>query len=177
MNSDQKDQPVSDPRSLTFRGLGPGDMGWVVQRHGEIYHREFGWNADFEALVAEIVVAYHRNFQPEWETAFIAEVDGRRAGCVFCCRRDESTAQLRILLVEPWARGLNIGSQLVDLVIEFAAETGYRSLVLWTNDVLVSARRIYQAAGFALTEEEPHHSFGHDLVGQNWELDLAGKLG
>lgn len=160
-------------RTVTFRGLEPGDMGWVTQRHGAIYADEFGWNSDFEALIARIVADYHTNLRPGRENAWIAEVDGARAGCVFCCERDAETAQLRILLVEPWARGLEVGTRLVDQCVEFATAAGYRRLTLWTNDVLTSARRIYEAAGFHLVEEEPHHSFGHDLVGQNWELDLT----
>lgn len=159
--------------TIAVRNLRPGDLGWVVGRHGAIYADQFGWNSDFEGLVARIVADYHANHQPGFEDAWIAEVDGARAGCVFCCRRDERTAQLRILLVEPWARGLGIGSRLVDTCLAFARDAGYRSLVLWTNDVLVSARRIYEAAGFRLVDEERHHSFGHDLVGQHWQLDLT----
>jgi DNA-binding MarR family transcriptional regulator/N-acetylglutamate synthase-like GNAT family acetyltransferase len=159
-------------RLVTVRGLDSGDLGWVIQRHGEIYRDEYGWDLSFEALVAEIVAMYISNHRPEREQAWIAEVDGSRAGCVFCCQRDADTAQLRILLVEPSARGLGIGRRLVDECIDFARETGYRTIMLWTNDVLVSARRIYEAAGFRLVDEEPHYSFGHDLVGQNWELAL-----
>lgn len=161
-----------DGGTVTLRGLRPGDLGWVIGRHGAIYADEFGWDADFEALVARIVADYHANHRPGWEQAWIAELDGARAGCVFCCRRDATTAQLRILLVEPWARGLRIGGRLVDECIAFARGAGYTTIMLWTNDVLVSARRIYQAAGFELVDEEPHHSFGHELVGQNWTLDL-----
>lgn len=157
---------------MTIRGLRPGDLGWVVQRHGEVYWEEFGWDADFEALVARIVADYHANHRPGQENAWIAEVDGARAGSVFCCQKDTDTAQLRILLVEPWARGLGLGRRLVDECVGFARGAGYSNVVLWTNDVLVSARRIYEAVGFVLVEEEPHHSFGHDLVGQVWELDL-----
>ncbi len=160
-------------RTVVIRGLEIGDMGWVIERHGAVYADEFGWNQDFEGLVARIVADYHANHQPGYENAWIAEVDGARAGCVFCCRRDDETAQLRILLVEPWARGLGIGSRLVDTCIAFARGAGYPKMMLWTNDVLVSARRIYEAAGFVLVESEPHHSFGHDLIGQNWELDLS----
>ena len=155
-----------------MRGLDSGDLGWVIQRHGEIYRDEYGWDISFEALVAEIVAAYFANHRPGREQAWIADVDGSRAGCVFCCQRDAETAQLRILLVEPSARGLGIGRRLVDECIDFARGAGYRTIMLWTNDVLVSARRIYEAAGFELVDEEPHHSFGHDLVGQNWELAL-----
>jgi DNA-binding MarR family transcriptional regulator/N-acetylglutamate synthase-like GNAT family acetyltransferase len=150
----------------------PGDLGWVVQRNAEIYADEFGWNADYEALVAQIVADFHRELRPGRERAWIAEVDGQRAGCVFCKQRDEHTAQLRLLLVEPWARGLGLGRRLTDDCLAFARAAGYRSMMLWTNDVLVAARRIYIAAGFELIEEEPHHSFGHDLVGQIWSRDL-----
>jgi GNAT superfamily N-acetyltransferase len=166
-------RPDRPDRHVVIRGLRPGDLGWVVQRHGAIYFDEFGWNTDFEALVATIVASYHTNHKPGREHAWIAEVDGARAGCVFCCQRDDSTAQLRILLVEPWARGLHLGRRLVDECITFARSASYASIMLWTNDVLVAARRIYQAAGFHLVDEEPHHNFGHDLVGQNWTLQLA----
>jgi DNA-binding MarR family transcriptional regulator/N-acetylglutamate synthase-like GNAT family acetyltransferase len=159
-------------RDVTVRGLDSGDLGWVVQRHGEVYRDEYGWDLAFEALVAEIVAAYVSHHRAGREQAWIAEVDGARAGCVFCCERDADTAQLRILLVEPSARGLGIGRRLVGECIDFARGAGYRKIMLWTNDVLVSARRIYEAAGFTLVDEEPHHSFGHDLVGQNWELAL-----
>ena len=165
-------RPGAGDRQAVLRGLRPGDMGWVVERHGAIYADELGWDGDFEALVARIVADYHAGFRPGRESAWIAEVDGARAGCIFCCQRDASTAQLRILLVEPWARGLGIGSRLVAACTSFAAEAGYDTLVLWTNDVLLSARRIYEAAGFRLVDEERHHSFGHDLVGQHWELAL-----
>ena len=158
-------------RHVTVRDLRPGDLGWVIGRHGAVYADEYGWDTDFEALVAEIVVDHHRNITPR-ERAWIAEVDGARAGCVFCCELDADTAQLRILLVERWARGLGIGARLVEECIEFARGAGYTTMMLWTNDVLTSARRIYEAAGFTLVDAEPHHSFGHDLVGQNWELDL-----
>ncbi len=157
---------------LAVRGLAPGDLGWVVQRHGALYWDEYRWDQEFEALVGRIVADYAADQDPERENAWIAELDGARAGCVFCCRRDQETAQLRILLVEPWARGHGIGRSLVDRCIEFARQAGYAKMVLWTNDVLVSARRIYEAVGFELVEEERHHSFGHDLVGQYWELEL-----
>ena len=164
-------RPAADP-VVAVRGLAPGDLGWVVQRHGEIYWHEFGWDQSFEGLVAKIVADHHANARPGRDDAWIAVVDGVRAGCVFCCEREADVAQLRILLVEPWARGLGLGAGLVAACIEFARRAGYAKLVLWTNDVLLAARRIYQAAGFALVEEEPHRSFGHDLVGQTWSLDL-----
>ncbi len=166
-------RPGSGEGEVGLRPLRPGDMGWVISRHGAIYHDEYGWDIDFEGLVAGIVADYHRNLKPGRENAWIAEVDGTRAGCVFCCERDHETAQLRILLVEPWARGLGLGTRLVDECIAFARRAGYPRMMLWTNDVLVSARRIYEAFGFELVAEETHHSFGHDLVGQNWELDLT----
>lgn len=164
-------QPPED--SVWFRGLHPGDLGWVVQRHGAIYADEYGWDMDFEAMVARIVADYRDQHKPGWENAWIVEIDGARAGCVFCCQRDADTAQLRLLLVEPWARGRNLGRRLVDQCIDFAGEAGYSRMVLWTNDVLTAARRIYRKAGFQLVDEEPHHSFGQDLVGQNWILDLG----
>lgn len=167
------DRPPDGPRPVLLRPPGPGDYGWVVARHGALYAQEYGWNADFEALVARIVADYVEHRDPAREAAWIAEVDGEPAGCVFCVAKHETTAQLRILLVEPWARGRGIGARLVDQCLRFATGAGYRSIMLWTNDVLVSARRIYEAAGFTLVEEEPHHSFGRDLVGQFWTRDLG----
>jgi GNAT superfamily N-acetyltransferase len=152
----------------------PGDLGWVVMAHGESYAEQFGWNADFEALVATIVADYATGHDPDREAAWIAEVDGRRAGCIFLVSGDEpGVARLRILLVSPDARGLGVGSRLVEECLAFARGAGYRTVTLWTNDVLVSARRIYEAFGFALVEHEAHHSFGHDLVGQTWTLELS----
>ena len=158
--------------AIVLRGLRPGDLGWVVQRHGEVYAREYGWTQSFEALVARIVADYLDQHQPGREDAWIAEIDGQRAGCVFCVRKDDETAQLRILLVEAWARGHGLGARLVEECIRFARDAGYRKMVLWTNDILVAARRIYVTAGFELVGEERHHSFGKDLVGQFWELRL-----
>jgi DNA-binding MarR family transcriptional regulator/N-acetylglutamate synthase-like GNAT family acetyltransferase len=163
-------------RSVTIRGLRSGDLGWIVQRHGELYATEYAWDDTFEALVARVVADFAARSRPDRESAWIAEVDGVRAGCVLCCEAAEHTAQLRTLLVEPWARGLGIGARLVDECLSFARSARYESVVLWTNDVLVSARRIYEAAGFRLVDEERHHSFGHDLVGQVWRLDLSGEV-
>jgi GNAT superfamily N-acetyltransferase len=156
----------------TIRRIGePGDLGWVVQAHGEQYAREFGWDVSFEALVARIVADFAGD-HGERETAWIAEQDGERVGCVFCVREDDATARLRILLVDPKARGQRLGTRLVRTCLEFARAAGYRRMVLWTNHPLVTARAIYLAAGFRLTGEQPHHSYGVDLVGQTYELEL-----
>ena len=160
------------PRGYLLRAPGPGDMGWVVQRNGAIYAAEFGWDDSYEALVARIVADYVDNRDPAVEAAWIAEVDGAPAGCVFCVREDAATARLRLLLVEPWARGLGIGGRLVEEVLRFARQAGYTRITLWTNDVLAPARRIYQRAGFTLDSESEHHSFGKDLTGQNWSRAL-----
>jgi DNA-binding MarR family transcriptional regulator/GNAT superfamily N-acetyltransferase len=160
------------PRGYLLRAPRPGDMGWVVQRNGSLYAAEFGWDDSYEALVARIVADYVDNRDPEAEAAWIAEVDGVQAGCVFCVREDASTARLRLLLVEPWARGLGIGARLVEEVLRFARQAGYIRITLWTNDVLASARRIYQRAGFTLDNESEHRSFGKDLTGQNWSRTL-----
>jgi N-acetylglutamate synthase-like GNAT family acetyltransferase len=161
---------------IVIRPLGqPGDLGWVVKAHGEVYANEFGWDTTFDALVARIVADYAVTDDPSRQAAWIAEVEGRRAGCVFCVEADEMTAQLRILLVEPWARGHRLGARLVDECVGFARQAGYTRLKLWTNHPLVAAAHIYRSRGFTLVEEEPHRSFGVDLLGQVYELDLADR--
>jgi GNAT superfamily N-acetyltransferase len=155
------------------RRLGrPGDLGWVVMAHGEMYAAQYGWDTSFEALVARIVADYAAGRDPDREAAWIAEADGARAGCVFCVAADPDTARLRLLLVDPAARGHGLGTRLVDECLTFARAAGYRRITLWTNDVLASARRIYRAAGFTLDAEEPHRSFGAELVGQTWSRTL-----
>ncbi len=161
----------------SIRPLGhPGDLGWVIMAHGVVYAAEFGWNTVFVALVARIVADYAAGRDPQREAAWIAELGGRRTGCVFVVAKDADTAQLRILLVDPAARGHHLGRRLVAECVGFARRAGYRRMVLWTNEPLAAARRIYLAAGFSLVGEEPHHSFGVDLTGQYYELDLAAEL-
>lgn len=158
----------------TIRRLGqPGDLGWVVQAHGELYAREFGWDASFEVLVARIVADYANSHDDAREAAWIAELDGERVGCVFCVADDAEVARLRILLVDPKARGDGLGSRLVDTCLDFARAVGYRRMVLWTNHPLTAARAIYLRAGFELVSEQPHHSYGVDLVGQTYARELS----
>ena len=158
--------------SYILRPHQSGDMGWVVQRSGIVYNREYRWNEDFEALVAEIVARFIKNYNPMIERCWIAEKDGENVGSVFLVKKTETIAQLRLLFVEPKSRGLGIGKRLVQECTRFAKQVGYEKIMLWTNSVLDAARYIYEQEGYRLTKEEPHHSFGHDLVGQNWELDL-----
>ena len=164
--------PASLPRTVVLRLPRSGDFGWVVERHGAVYADEYGFDATFESLVARIIVEYVEHANPDRQAAWIAEVQGERVGCVFCMRETERVARLRLLLVEPTARGLGIGARLVDECITFARRAGYERITLWTNDVLHAARHIYERAGFQLLKEEAHHSFGQDLVGQDWELTL-----
>ncbi|MGX7872319.1 bifunctional helix-turn-helix transcriptional regulator/GNAT family N-acetyltransferase [Mesorhizobium sp. ORM6] len=163
----------AEPRiPYLLRALQVGDIGWIIRRQGMLYAQDYGWDETYEALVAEILAAFVKSFDPKWERSWIAERDGEIVGSVFVVRKSDQVAKLRLLYVEPSARGLGIGKRLVEECIGFARARGYKTLTLWTNDILTAARHIYQAAGFKLIEEEPHHSFGKDLVGQTWDLEL-----
>jgi GNAT superfamily N-acetyltransferase len=158
--------------AVTLRKPQPGDMGWVVQMHGEIYAKEYGWNLEFEALVAEIVAKYLRKHQPDWERCWIAELDGQRVGSVFVVRKSKTIAQLRMLILLPQARGLGLGGRLTDECIAFARSKGYKKMQLWTNSCLHAARGIYAQRGFAMVRSEAYEGFGQALVGETWELKL-----
>jgi DNA-binding MarR family transcriptional regulator/GNAT superfamily N-acetyltransferase len=169
------DRPKQGGPSYILRPHQPGDMGWIIHRHGVLYAEEYGLDERFEALVAQIAAKFIENFDLQRERCWIAERHGEIVGSVLLVKDSEEVAKLRLLLVEPRARGLAIGTRLVSECVSFARRAGYRKLTLWTNDVLISARRIYEAAGFHLVREEPHHSFGRDLVGQYWELALTPR--
>jgi DNA-binding MarR family transcriptional regulator/GNAT superfamily N-acetyltransferase len=160
--------------ALVLRAPHPGEYGWIVQRHGAVYADEYAWDQTFESLVARIVADYVDHRDPRREAAWIAELDGEPVGCVLCVRQDDDTAKLRLLLVEPRARGHGIGGRLIDECLRFARRAGYERIVLWTNDVLDDARRLYERAGFELLESGAHHAFGHDLVEQTWGRELRG---
>jgi DNA-binding MarR family transcriptional regulator/GNAT superfamily N-acetyltransferase len=157
---------------VVLRAPRVGDYGWIIHRHGVLYAQEYGWNEEFEALVAKITARFVRNFKPGREACWVADKGGRIMGSVFVVEEDAETAKLRMLYVEPEARGEGLGARLVDEVVKFARGVGYRRLILWTNDNLTAARRVYEKAGFRLVSEEPHESFGHTLTGQYWELEL-----
>jgi DNA-binding MarR family transcriptional regulator/GNAT superfamily N-acetyltransferase len=163
---------LEDGAGSLLRPHRPGDLGWVTSRHGFLYAQEYGWNGEFEALVAKIAAQFLRHCKPERECCWIAERDGDRLGSVMLVEESETVANLRLLLVEPEARGLGLGARLVQQALRLARDARYEKVTLWTNSVLVAARRLYEQAGFRMTDARPHHSFGHDLIGETWELVL-----
>jgi DNA-binding MarR family transcriptional regulator/GNAT superfamily N-acetyltransferase len=164
--------PAREPASFLLRSHRPGDIGWIVSRHGALYAQEYGWDITFEALAAEIAAQFIRSYDPSREHCWIAEVGGEPVGSIFLVKASDEVAKLRLLLVEKKARGLGVGRALTEQCIRFARDAGYTSITLWTQSILVAARGIYQRAGFRRVREEKHHSFSVDLVGETWELEL-----
>jgi DNA-binding MarR family transcriptional regulator/GNAT superfamily N-acetyltransferase len=164
--------PRSNAQPYVLRPHRPGDMGWVVARHGIVYGEEYGWDKTIEALTAEICATFIRNYDPKREQCWIAERDGETVGCVFLVKEDDTTARLRLLLVDAQARGLGIGARLVDECVRFSRQAGYRRITLWTHRVLAGARKLYIGAGFQLTREWTHDDFGKTLVAETWDLEL-----
>lgn len=158
--------------AIHLRAPQPGDYGWIIARHGEIYARDYGWDSTFEALVAELVANFIKTQNPARECCWIADLGGLPVGSIFCTQKDDETAQLRMLILDEKARGLGAGGLLIDTCMAFARQAGYRRMTLWTNDILLAARKLYVSRGWRLTASEPHHSFGVDLVGEIWDVTL-----
>jgi GNAT superfamily N-acetyltransferase len=169
---DASHKPATATRTVVLRDPRPGDMGWVVMQHGEIYSREYRFTNEFEALVADVAAKFIRNFDPAWEKGWIAEIDGERVGSVFVVRKSATVAQLRLLILTPGARGHGLGGRLTDECIAFARSKGYRKMTLWTNGHLEAARAIYKSRGFKLVQSEPFHAYAQDLISEIWELKL-----
>lgn len=165
------DEDAARP-DISLRAHRPGDMGWIVQQHGLLYARDYGWDISFEGLCAEIAAEFLKNFDPAHERCWIAEIDGKQVGSVFLVKKSNEVAKIRLLLIDPAARGHGLGKRLVGECVAFARSCGYRKITLWTQSILLAARGIYQSAGFVHVATEPHRSFGHDLVGETWELTL-----
>jgi DNA-binding MarR family transcriptional regulator/GNAT superfamily N-acetyltransferase len=165
-------RPAATRREVVLREPRPGDLGWVVQQHGELYWREYRFDSRFEGLVARVAGEYLEQHDPAWERGWIAEIDGERVGSVFVVRRSKTVAQLRLLILAPEARGLGLGGRLTDECIAFARERGYRKIMLWTQSILTAARAIYRSRGFQLVKSEPYSAFGRKLTSETWELTL-----
>ena len=175
--SNRHDTLTGPTPAWRLRGLLPGDIGWVIARHGEIYSQEFGWDHTFEYLVAEIAAGVMTSFNPDLECVWIAECDGRRLGAVFLVQASDETAKLRMLIVDPAARGLGIGARLVAECTAFARARGYRRITLWTHSILTAARRLYAAEGYRITASAPLEAFGTHLTEETWDLDLTRRIG
>jgi DNA-binding MarR family transcriptional regulator/GNAT superfamily N-acetyltransferase len=167
--------PAQKPAGFMLRSHRPGDIGWIVSRHGAVYAQEYDWDISFEALAAEITAQFLRSYDSRREQCWIAEIDGEPVGSIFLVKASDDIAKIRLLLVEKKARGLGVGRALVEQCIRFAGDAGYRSITLWTQSILIAARGIYQRAGFRRVGEQPHHSFGVDLIGETWELALRER--
>jgi N-acetylglutamate synthase-like GNAT family acetyltransferase len=165
-------EQTQSTQAYVLRQHRPGDIGWVIHRHGVLYSQERRYDEQFEALVAEIAARFIQNFDAKRERCWIAEKDGERVGCVFLVKKSQTVAKLRMLLVEPSARGLGLGKRLVEECVRFAKQAGYKKITLWTQSDLDAARGIYKKAGFRLVQKKKHHSFGHDLVAEIWDLKL-----
>jgi DNA-binding MarR family transcriptional regulator/GNAT superfamily N-acetyltransferase len=168
----QPSVPESRPPLLLLRPHRPGDMGWVTSAHAALYEQEYGWDITFEALVARVTADFIDNFDAKKERCWIAEMDGERVGSVFVVKKTDEVAKLRLLIIDPKARGLGLGKRLVDECLTFARSAGYKSMTLWTQSILTAARGIYTRAGFRLTAKEKNHSFGVDLISETWDIDL-----